>query len=401
MSAENQSKLPLLDVAFSPSAPVNSRDFFFGRTSELESVVESINERGQHVVLYGERGVGKTSFANIIATLLTGVFPVKVTCNRDDTFRNIWDKAFRKVHFERNLGSMGFLPQERKELVQLDLFLPDTEHITPLDVQFVMEKVQANLLFIFDEYDSLKGTAVHSQMADTIKALSDNAPRVTIMVVGIGGDVQELIGSHPSIERCLRQVRLPRMSPGELREIVTKGADLLGLTVDLAVLSSIVGFSDGFPHFTHLLAKQTARSALQMNQEMMLDFNLKQGLQASVDRVDESVRQAYHKATMTSKESTKFEAVLWACAQASVDETGTFNGKSVLDPYFRITRKRENLSALNYYLSKLATEEKGSVLEKLGSSKNIRYRISNPLLKAYAKLKHQAFLSRIPATQPS
>ena len=192
-----------LDQAFSPSSPILAKDFFSGRLTQIDEVVDSINERGQHVIVYGERGVGKTSFSNIIGSDLYGVIPVKVTCNRSDSFRGIWEKAFAKVRFEKSRNGIGYIPNTRTEEYQLDLFLPEDKEISSLDVQHVLENVDTNLLFIFDEYDSILDEDVLLRVADTLKALSDNAPRVTIMLVGIAEDVTDLIGSHPSTERCL------------------------------------------------------------------------------------------------------------------------------------------------------------------------------------------------------
>ncbi len=205
---DKHAKILALEEAYSPSSPISAKQFFSGRIDEIEQVVDSINERGQHVIVYGERGVGKTSFTNIIGNELIGVFPVKVTCNRSDSFKGLWEKALSKVRFERAKSGIGFIPSECVETYQPDLFLPDTIDASALDVQIILEKVELNLLFIFDEYDSIENADILDKMADTIKALSDNAPKITVMLVGIADNIISLIGSHPSIERCLRQVRM-------------------------------------------------------------------------------------------------------------------------------------------------------------------------------------------------
>jgi ABC-type uncharacterized transport system fused permease/ATPase subunit len=56
---------------FSPSAPINEHELFAGRGSEIRKVLEAVTERGKHVVLFGERGVGKTSLSQIFS----GLFP--------------------------------------------------------------------------------------------------------------------------------------------------------------------------------------------------------------------------------------------------------------------------------------------------------------------------------------
>jgi replication-associated recombination protein RarA len=85
---EKIKKLSLLGQVFSPTSPIIARDLFFGRYEQIEKIVDSINENGQHIILFGERGVGKTSLANIINDQVTGVIPAKITCNRDDDFNN-------------------------------------------------------------------------------------------------------------------------------------------------------------------------------------------------------------------------------------------------------------------------------------------------------------------------
>ena len=382
--------LKRLEDAFSPSAPIKSQEFFLGRLDQLDDVIDGINERGQHIVVYGERGVGKTSFANIVGTRLVNVFPVKVTCNRTDGFKALWDKAFKKVQFERTSTGMGFMPIDRQESLQLDLFLPDKDDITSLDVQFVLEKINSNLLFIFDEYDSVQGKETARQMADTMKALSDNAPHVSIMLVGVGATVTDLIGEHESLERCLCQVKMPRMSLKELHGILDKGLQHLGLTMRPSVGRDVVRFAQGFPHFAHLLGKQSCRAALEDEQTDIIPAHLSRAITSSIARVDESVRHQYQRATMTPKQTSKFEAVLWACAFADEDAHGTFRGRDVKEKYRMITSRETTVEQLAYYLGKLCTDQRGELLEKFGRGRVIRYRFRNPLVRAYSRLKREA-----------
>ncbi|MGL1544364.1 sigma 54-interacting transcriptional regulator, partial [Vibrio parahaemolyticus] len=39
---------------------------FAGRQQQAQKILEAIGERGRHVIMYGERGVGKSSMAQII-----------------------------------------------------------------------------------------------------------------------------------------------------------------------------------------------------------------------------------------------------------------------------------------------------------------------------------------------
>jgi len=39
-----------------------------------------------------------------------------------------------------------------------------------------------------------------------MKVLSDTIPYITILIVGVADSINDLIGSHPSLERCLKQI---------------------------------------------------------------------------------------------------------------------------------------------------------------------------------------------------
>src|SRR3546814_13782819 len=127
--------MQLLERAFSPSAPITSNEFFSGRYDQLNRAVEAINKRGQHFVVFGERGVGKTSFANIVCTQLQNVVSSKVTCNREDDFKQLWRRGFYKVRFTRNQRGHGFTAETPTTITKLDMFLPDSDDIDSLDIQ--------------------------------------------------------------------------------------------------------------------------------------------------------------------------------------------------------------------------------------------------------------------------
>lgn len=69
---EKELKMNSVSSVFSPSAPINSTNLFQGRIQQLMEVHSAVLERGEHIILHGDRGVGKTSLANIIDQRYTG-----------------------------------------------------------------------------------------------------------------------------------------------------------------------------------------------------------------------------------------------------------------------------------------------------------------------------------------
>jgi Cdc6-like AAA superfamily ATPase len=382
-----ESKLLLLNGIFTPASPIITRDLFFGRVEQLNRVIDTINEKGQHAVLYGERGVGKTSLANIINESLKGILTAKVTCNRTENFTNIWKKMFKRVSFIAKSPGTGFTAVESEKTVQLDLFLPKEEEVDSTDILAIFENLTNPVLFIFDEFDSVKDSKTQVRFADTIKALSDNAPHVTLLIVGIAESINELIGDHPSIERCIKQIKLPRMSSIELSEIIDKGLARLEMQIDPLVRRDMIDFSEGFPHYTHLLTKFTANTALQLGTLEINRNHFDLAIEETLENVRESIRESYQRAVITTRKEAMFDDVLSACALAKEDEHGTFRATDLEKPLYKVTGRHLNLQAYIYHLGKLCQDERGGILQKIGFEKQHRYRFANPLLKAFVRIK--------------
>ena len=95
---------------FTPTAPIDEKELFAGRRDQVQSVIDVVNQRGQHAVLFGERGVGKTSLANMTSKFLT-VDPLicsRVNCDGLDNFGAVWRKLFNEIEMVAVSKEIGF-----------------------------------------------------------------------------------------------------------------------------------------------------------------------------------------------------------------------------------------------------------------------------------------------------
>src|SRR4030042_4532661 len=88
-----------LSQNFSPATAISRKDFFCGRQSALRRVIDAVNQAGQHVIIFGERGVGKTSLANVIVDFLQPFTSETITSHkvngfRESSFSDIWKTFF-------------------------------------------------------------------------------------------------------------------------------------------------------------------------------------------------------------------------------------------------------------------------------------------------------------------
>ena len=376
-----------LNTVFTPATPVEQRRFFAGRVKQIELVLEAVTEPGRHVVIYGERGVGKTSLANIIAELLPDYLVIRVSADSTSEYDSLWRKVFKRLTISYKQRKIGFVQSDEELHFPLSDVLPSSNKLSPDNITSLFENFSYPMILIFDEFDRVTDQLTKTLISDTIKLFSDTGMSVTIVVVGVARTVNELIGEHPSIERNIRQIKLPRMSDQELEEIINKGLAELEMEIEENVKTKITHLSQGFPHYTHLLAKYSAEEAIDHGRLCILEPDLGAAIEKAVEDARESIRNAYHRAVLASRRETLFPKVLLAAAMAPEDEFGTFRATDLLEPLRRLTGRDYSVPSFTYHLGKLCSEERGRIFEKIGTPKRHRYRFTNPLMKPFILMK--------------
>lgn len=382
-----EEKKQILKWVFTPMAPIKKEEFFRGRIGQLEKICYAINEDGQHAILFGERGVGKTSLANIMTDSITNLYPIKTTCNRTDNFRTLWKQAFREVQFSQTTKGLGFNAEDKKHIVNLKDSLDEKSTTFSSDVIKLISQFNAlDFLFIFDEFDNITDKEVRRNFADIIKAFSDNNTNTTIVLVGIADDVETLIGNHLSLERCLKQIRMPRMSHAESSEIIEKGLYRLQIDIQPNVREKIIEFACGFPHYIHLLCKFGCEEIIEDERDEFEEEDLAISITKGIENTNEQLKSAYRKAIIGLSTTNKWKDVLFSCAEADLDEFNCFSISSILNAYAKHTGKNVKGNSISYNLNQLCYKERGMILQKLDTGLNTRYRFSNPMMMAYIKL---------------
>jgi energy-coupling factor transporter ATP-binding protein EcfA2 len=359
---------------FTPGAPIDSLALFGGRMEQVLDVLNTVGQRGQHVMLYGERGVGKTSLANVLSDVfaardLGAIGSVKVNCHTNDEFSSIWANIFRELEARGNGGT------------ELDEAPAEPEH-----VRHALQRLGSRTLIVIDELDRLEDDDALSLLADTIKTLSDHSVPVTLVLVGVADSVDELIGDHLSIERALTQIHMPRMSVSELEEIVDKGLSELDMAIASDARRRIARLSEGLPHYTHLLSLHSAQRAIADDRNEIQPIDVDRAIRLAVQKAQHSIRTAYEQATRSPRRDVLFEEALLACALAEKGPLGHFTAGAVREPMSRIMGRPVEISKFNRHLNEFAGATRARVLEKTGQQRRWFYRFRNPLLQPFVIL---------------
>lgn len=385
---EKEQLRAILNQAFSPIQPIQEKSFFFGRINELSKIVEAINENGQHAILYGERGVGKTSLANIMYKSFTNIYPVRITCDRRHTFQTLWEDAFTQIKLSQTTDGIGFCPSKIEKLVTMNDFISTSSIKTNQIVDMLNELGDDfKIMFIFDEFDNITDRDCKASFADLIKSLSDNNTNATIILVGIADNIESLVGNHQSLERCLKQVKMPRMRKEECEDIINNGINLLQFKIEKEVIDKIVEFSSGFPHYIHLLCKYGCLELINNNKKNFSLSYLMIAISKGIENTSEQLRMSYRKAVLSSNSSEKWKHLLAACANCELDEFNSFTVSDIVKHCNKVSGKLYKNSDLNYNINELTKDGRGEILSKLGRGRSTRYSFKNPMMRAFIKLK--------------
>jgi Cdc6-like AAA superfamily ATPase len=381
-----------LGQLFKPTLPINREDLFSGRRQQASEVIDAINQHGQHVILYGERGVGKTSLANMIFFRVGCPNAHRITphvnCTSSCTYSEIWVSVLSDIQYRAEKQKVE-LPRSVKKLIQ-DFqsgmrrdFTPDLAHrlVTDLWNKYILAVI------IMDEFDTVTDDKTRLAIAETVKNFSDRNSPGTIVLVGVADDVESLISQHQSVERCIRQVRMPRMSRDEIEDIVTNPLNTLNMSIEPEALHEISRIAIGLPHYAHLLGLHSARQAVHEGSRTIVQAHVTAAIRSATAMAQVTIHNAYNKATISSKKNALYKQVLLACALAETDAFGYFPPSDIRAPLERILKRKYGVEAFARHLHAFSELERGPVLKKADLANRPRFRFQNPLMQPFVLMK--------------
>lgn len=249
--------------AFTPAQPVETRERFAGRAKALARLIGGIEDQRLHPVIYGDRGIGKTSLLHVLAETAreAGYIVLYESCDNGTAF----DELFRSVLGQiPQLYHGGITPAE--EAVEEGATLLDMAGSAPLSPRSVTDLLAATagtrLILMLDEFDRATSYEFRRAVAELIKNLSDRCARVQLVIAGVAANFAELVEHIPSIRRNVLSLELPRMGDEEIEEMIAIGEAKSGLCFHVEARSRIRLMARGYPYIATLLAHHAGLSAI-------------------------------------------------------------------------------------------------------------------------------------------
>ncbi|MDE2581026.1 MAG: orc1/cdc6 family replication initiation protein [Rhodospirillales bacterium] len=310
-----------LREAFTPTQPQRNPRRLAGRTSELALIVQAVSYNRAHVVLYGDRGRGKTSLVNLVAAAArtAGYMVGRYACSHGSDF----DEIIRGLVRDLPKPFLSLPAVDDPGLEGCEAALPQRP-LHPRDVALLPGRLSGRrLVLIVDEFDRVADSDTRTRLADTIKQVSDRGARLSIVVVGVSDSLEELLGRHPSIQRNIIGVHLPLLSDYEVKEILAAGARHAGIEYPAHIQEGIAALARGVPYIAHLLGLHAGENALQRRAAVVTNADLRAAIARARLEIDPRVAVTFAELTRDGQDR-QVQALLEAIAAAGHDLFGRF-----------------------------------------------------------------------------
>ncbi|MEJ6500578.1 MAG: hypothetical protein QNL54_03575 [Rhodobacterales bacterium] len=239
-------------------------------------------------------------------------------------------------------------------------------------------------VIIIDEFDQLKNTETIDFFTALSKQMSVDKVKVKFAFCGVASNLNDLIGSHESVERYIRAVDLRPLRSGDIMDIVDKISYEFVIKLSKGQQTRIAQISCGYPHFAHLIMSEMIKQCLDFKyrkEEITADI-YKASIQRAAKGAATRLQTAYE--TATRRGTDRYIEVLWAAADGQLLVK---QFKNIREDYKRIMEARSDREGideeqlLRNQLNALCKDDAPLHRRKVGW-----YEFDDPMFRSYVRL---------------
>lgn len=315
--------------ALGASQPVIAREGFAGRHDAMRMLINAVEQQRVHVVIYGERGIGKTSLSHVFAETARQAryLVIYVSCSTESQFAELFRAVSRRIPRIFHSSVLPNSPEAEKG-DNFDMMLPEVFGPREL-ADLLAGVVGTRVLIVLDEYDRVADSAFRRDVAELIKNLSDRAARVQLVLTGVAQNLDELIGFAPSIRRNIIGLPMRPLEGAEVADVLRLGERAAGLRFADDAISMIEAVAGGSPYLVRLLGHQAGMVALNSRKPVVTGPDCSHAIEQVLADWTESLPRRVQ-ASLARDDARNAWPLLVSAARAGSTADGWFNTEDLL-----------------------------------------------------------------------
>lgn len=276
------------EEVFTPSSPVLDSRFVVGREQEKKDLKRILQRRGQHGIVIGDRGVGKTTLVKHVLNQMeqpTVWHPASPNLSYDKAFKDLLLRLNADINEIETTREKSVKGHAKADLLLFDIGAEGQEKtskrikgdafetLNPWMVFQYLARFASDAIIVIDEYDALSTvepkSSFHDGIAYTMKHLGDHNDicNARLIIVGVAFSAEALLGKHDSVRRNAKELFLTPLRYSDIYDFLDEAEDYLKIQFERRVKERIARGSMGYPYFFHLIGLEAIDSMLARNKD--------------------------------------------------------------------------------------------------------------------------------------
>jgi len=381
-----------LEEVFTPSTSAEIN--FVKRPFEESELISSIKTPGKQIIIYGHSGSGKTTLLRNTMKSLKKEF-ISIICQEDTTLEQIIKSTFDELNSYYVKSRSKLDTKERKfGLAQTGLNKNKAEtsvNEKSVDFQLTPQRLAkelgiANKILVIEDFHKVQESE-RKKLSQMLKIFVDEANTykdIKICAIGAVGTARQVVNYNSELVNRVAEIFVPLLNNSELKEIITRGQDLLNVEIDPNTIEEIVKLSSSLGAVCHQLCanlcEQSGIQKTQIKKQYIKPEKIRDSINKYLRQNSDSLKEVLDRALNNNSGFENSKYILKYFCNKEKDEA-SFNE---IKEHREIKRKFPSKIELKANLDYLLTAEGGELIRY--DSNSGKYSFSSPFFKAYAVL---------------
>lgn len=297
-----------------------------GRYDIVRRIFDLVSEAGNHGVLMGEPGIGKSTVLNVATQELrdAGVIVLRTAAEPELGFDALIRAAAADVHVAPD-DEMRFAlaPADSEDAEPLVDMLPEGE-ATPAEIaELFDQQLAGHPVLIVDDYETVGASMTDRAISDLIKTLGESASQATVILAGTGDNADDLHANHDRTFKYVTEIQLRLLRPAETFYLLDRMAEAADIAFGDDAKKLMLTASLGIPAAVQGLGRGSIGAAIESGASEVGVTEAVAGMQAAAADLDPGLREAVDEIVGDDVED-EFLQMVFAIAAAHTDWYGRF-----------------------------------------------------------------------------